>query len=56
MPLTNTPSEGLPVDCTCVLMAPGTLYEMRALNPDCRVHTDVRRPRLTRHWRSRHGD
>jgi len=38
MPLTNAPSEGLPPGCTCVLMAPGTVYEARALNPECRVH------------------
>jgi len=34
----NAPSEGLPPDCTCVLMAPGTTYEARAVDPDCPVH------------------
>jgi hypothetical protein len=38
MPLTNAPSEGLPPGCTCLMMAPGTLYEARVLNPECRVH------------------
>jgi hypothetical protein len=38
MSLTNAPSEGRPPGCACVLMAPGTDYEARAHNPDCRVH------------------
>jgi len=25
MPLTNAPSEGPPLGCTCLLMAPGTI-------------------------------
>ena len=29
MPLTNAPSEGPPLGCTCLLMAPGTMYEAR---------------------------
>jgi hypothetical protein len=36
--MTNAPSEGLPPGCTCVVMAPGTLYEARVLNPACPVH------------------
>jgi hypothetical protein len=39
MPLMNAPGEGLPPGCTCLLMAPGTTYEARALNPACPVHS-----------------
>jgi len=51
MPLTNALSEGLPPGCTCVLMAPGTTYEARALNPACRVHNPAshQRGRLTKY-------
>ena len=38
MPLTNAPGEGLPPGCTCVLMAPGALYEARVVDPTCQVH------------------
>jgi hypothetical protein len=38
MPLTNAPNEGLPPGCACLLMAPGTTYEARVLDPACRVH------------------
>ena len=41
-PPTNAPSEGLPPRCTCVMMAPGTTYEGRAINPDCTVHNPRR--------------
>ncbi len=50
MPLTNAPNEGLPPGCTCVLMAPGTVYEALVINPDCRVHgTDSHRGRVKRY-------
>ena len=39
----NTPSEGLPPGCSCVLMVPGTMYEARVLDPACRVHNPASR-------------
>ena len=36
--LGNAPGEGLPPGCSCVLVAPGALYEARVLTPTCRVH------------------
>jgi len=34
----NAPAEGLPPGCSCVLVAPGTLYEALVLTPTCLVH------------------
>lgn len=46
----NTPGEDLPPGCACVLMAPGTDYEARAHNPDCRIHNPApHRARVTKY-------
>jgi len=50
MPLTNAPSEGPPLGCTCLLMAPGTMYEARVRGGVLLSVVRGRRPSRRRSW------
>jgi hypothetical protein len=53
----NAPSENLPPGCTCVLVAPGAIYEARVFTPTCRVHGTQRgRGRRVRVVRTKRND
>ena len=53
----NAPSEGLPPGCTCVLVAPGAIYEARVVTPTCRVHgAHLGRGRRVRAGRTKRND